>query len=142
MCIRDRPVPGAAVLELDGPLRIPAIPVDVMVVVVFELLHMGSPGSPARVVAWGALTPFQKAPANSYQGAIRPREGNAEVELRSGPGKWVRDQPVLAWKSANGSSPKVMVDLHVGVPEGTNEKPRELHPVSYTHLTLPTIYSV
>ena len=82
---------------------------------------MPSPHHPAQVwtsggplrpgmqscVGWGAallfepIDPLQRPPP-APGSLVQLRRGDREVRLRSGPGRWLRDVPVLDWRSIIG----------------------------------------
>ena len=88
------------------------VPIDPLVAIVLELLYVpvghssdpssggggdGGGGGGPVVLAWGAVSPF-----GEDQNRSREAPGAAarthRLPLRSGPGRWLRPQPVLAWR--------------------------------------------
>ena len=55
----------------------------------------GTPG--CTVLAWGAFVPFVR-PERGARGSLAVVQGQREMALRSGPGRWVREQPLLDWR--------------------------------------------
>ena len=121
-------------------VEVPAVVDDKFVSVVLEILYTGpiAVHPPRRlngagviakhcIVGWVPLLPLERA-GNLAEGVVR--EGKHTLTLRSGPGTWIRNVPLLNWRSSqeniqNGGElvpPRVFISVHQsGHPKGLLE---------------------
>lgn len=91
-----------AILQVEESLHLDSVPADVLIVCVLELLYIGplaaEPSATVHevVLGWAPVLPFAQVHAPGLPDIATSIQ---EVKLKSGPGQWVRPQPVLSWHS-------------------------------------------